>query len=61
MIIMNDKKYILHYPSLFGMGSDTDILLVSDEDLRYIIRTEVDRMRNGESHFCERLTGTWED
>lgn len=59
MIIMNDKKYILHYPSRFGMGSNTDIMLISDEDVRYIIRTEVERKLNGKSRFCERFTGTW--
>ena len=56
---MNDKKYILHYPSRFGMGSNTDIMLISDEDVRYIIRTEVERKLNGKSRFCERFTGTW--
>ena len=56
---MNNKKYILHYPSLFGMGSNTDIMLISDEDVRYIIRNEVKKRNDGHSWFCERLTGTW--
>lgn len=58
---MKNKKYILHYPSLFGMGSDTDVMLISDDDLRYIIRTEVERKQRGESRCDERLTGTWKD
>ena len=55
---MNNKKYILHYPSPFGMGSDTDTLLISDENLRYIIRNEVRRKNEGHRPFCGRLTGT---
>ena len=55
---MNKKLYILHYPSMFGMGSNSDTLLVSDEDLRYIIREEVGRKKD-DHFFSERLTGTW--
>ena len=56
---MNKKYYILHYPSLYGMGSDTDVMLISDESIRYIIRNEVRRKNNGDHPFCEILTGTW--
>lgn len=58
---VGNKKYILHYPSLFGMGSNTDTMLINDEDIRYIIRKEAERKQRGKSHFCERLTGTWND
>ena len=56
---MNKKYYIFHYPSPFGMGSDTDTILLSDENVRYIIRNEVRRKDNGDHLFCGRLTGTW--
>lgn len=56
---MNKKYYILHYPSLFGMGSNTDTMLISDEDVRYIIRNEVRRKNKGDCWFCDRFTGTW--
>lgn len=56
---MNKKYYILHYPSLFGMGSNTDNMLISDKDVRYIIRNEVRRKNEGDRRFCDRFTGTW--
>ena len=56
---MNKKYYILHYPSLFGMGSNTDTMLISDEDVRYIIRNEVRRKNEGDRRLCDRFTGTW--
>lgn len=56
---MNKKYYILHYPSLFGMGSNTDTMLITDEDVRYIIRNEVRRKNEGDRRFCDRFTGTW--
>ena len=56
---MKQKLYILHYPSPFGMGSDVDDHIVNDEDLRYIIRKEVEKKRN-ENNYSQPLTGSCE-
>ena len=52
-------KYILNYPSAYGMGSDTDAFLVNETDLKNVIRDEVLKKRNGES-CSDRLSGSWD-
>ena len=57
---MSEKYYILHYPSSWGMGTNTDIRLVSDCDIRRLIRAELDKkMKN--NRFDDRFTGTWNE
>lgn len=71
---MNEKYYILHYPSSWGMGTNADTRLVSDSDIRRLIRIEVERKRRHEQKITEeddddiwlsysriddRFTGTW--
>jgi len=57
---MSEKYYILHYPSSLGMGTNTDIRLVSDCDIRRLIRAELDKkMKN--NRFDDRFTGTWNE
>lgn len=70
---MNEKYYILHYPSSWGMGTNADQRLVSDTDIRRLIRIELDKKRrqehkSGENEeeynfppygFDDRFTGTW--
>ena len=62
---MKEKMYILHYPSNFGMGSNTDEMLLSDSDLRRIIRYEIEKRKRASDNNIERdsdrLTGTWND
>ncbi len=43
----NERAWLLIYPSTTGMGSDSDQMLVSEKDLRKIIRREVEKKRNG--------------
>ena len=70
---MNEKYYILYYPSGWGMGSNVDTRLVSDTDIRRLIRIELERKRRHEQKITEenddiwlsysrvddRFTGTW--
>ena len=73
---MNEKYYILYYPSSWGMGSDADTRLVSDTDIRRLIRIELEKKHRQEnkmteeedaeihfSHyeFDDRFTGTWNE
>ena len=53
-----DKYYIVHYPSTWGMGSNTDIGLVTEANLRKIIALEIEKANSGRKH-SERFTGTW--
>ena len=55
------RYFLLTYPSLWGMGSDTDIYMVSEEKLRDLIEFEVTQLRKGDRFASERLTGTWSD
>ncbi len=53
-----DTLYIARTWSDFGMGSDSDENLVTEENLRRIIKSEVEKYRSG-SRFCSRMyTGT---
>ena len=54
------KKYLLFLSSYSGMGSNTDMVFVDDENLRRIIRLEVHKMKAGKA-YCMRMTGTWND
>lgn len=71
---MNEKYYILYYPSSWGMGTNVDTRLVSDTDIRRLIRIELERKRRQEQKITEeddnniwlsysriddRFTGTW--
>ncbi len=56
-----EKMYILNYPSAFGMGSDTDNLLITESNLRRLVETELVKKRNGDRFFSERMTGCWGD
>ena len=70
---MNEKYYILYYPSSWGMGSNVDTRLVSDTDIRRLIRIELERKRRHDQKITEenddiwlsysriddRFTGTW--
>ena len=53
-----EKYYIMHYPSSFGMGSDTDVSLISESDLRLLIRNELAKKAEGK-RYDERFTGEW--
>lgn len=55
------RYFLLTYPSLWGMGSDTDIYMVSEKKLRDLIEFEVTQLREGDRFASERLTGTWSD
>lgn len=55
-----EKYYILHYPSFTGMGSDFDFFIVSDVNIRKIIRRELEKKHAGKG-FDERFTGTWNE
>lgn len=55
---MKEKMYLMNYPSMHGMGSNIFSALISEGNVRRIIREEVSRMRSG-SQFCDRYTGTW--
>lgn len=57
---MNEKYYILYYPSSWGMGSSVDTRLVSDTDIRRLIRTELDKKEKN-NQFDDRFTGTWNE
>lgn len=71
---MSEKYYILYYPSSRGMGSNVDTRLVSDTDIRRLIRAELEKKRRQEQENAEendddirfshdrsdaRFTGTW--
>ena len=70
---MNEKYYILYYPSSWGMGTNVDTRLVSDTDIRRLIRIELERKRRHDlkiteenddiwlsySRIDDRFTGTW--
>ena len=56
----SEKYYIMHYPSFYGMGSNTDFSLVKESNLRRIIELEINKKNLGES-YSERFTGTWND
>ena len=73
---MNEKYYILYYPSSWGMGTNVDTRLVSDTDIRRLIRIELERKRRQEqktteehdddiwlsySRVDDRFTGTWNE
>ncbi len=55
------KYYLMQYPSNWGMGSNVDIRLVEEQDLRLLIRLELEKRRLGEQHYDDRYTGTWSD
>ena len=52
------RFYIFTYPSSWGMGSDSDHMLVSHSSLRRMILTELAKKNRGD-RFCDRLTGMW--
>ncbi len=56
----NDRFFILHYPSPFGMGTSTDVFLVRECDLICAIKQEIERFRKGQ-RFSDRLVGCWND
>lgn len=73
---MDEKYYILYYPSSWGMGTNVDTRLVSDTDIRRLIRIELERKRRQEQKITEeddndlwlsysriddRFTGTWNE
>lgn len=53
-----EKYYILHYPSSWGMGSNVDVSLVTETNLRKIIAHELTKRKRGEL-YDSRFTGTW--
>ena len=50
---MNEKYYILYYPSSWGMGTNVDTRLVSDTDIRRLIRIELERKRRHDLKITE--------
>ena len=55
---MSEKYFIMHYPSSWGMGTNADMRLVSDKDIRRLIRIELDKSKSRQD---DRFTGTWND
>lgn len=56
-----EETYLLTYPSQFGMGSDTDKHLVTETNLKRLIRMEVEKYKSGSDRYSNRLTGTFDD
>ena len=54
------KYYIWHKPSYYGMGSNVDAYLISEDDLECLIKHELTRKRN-DKRFDGRLTGAWNE
>lgn len=55
-----EKLYIVRKPSFWGMGSDVDVYLVTESNLRKIIAREIQKKQAGCSRYDRRFTGTWE-
>lgn len=55
---MDEKYYLFRYPSKFWLSSDYDVRLVSDKDLRRVIRHELEKETDRPNG---RLTGRWGD
>ena len=56
-----ETYYIVHYPSSWGMGSNTDVRFVTRSNLRKIIANEIEKMRVGNRCYDDRFTGTWNE
>ncbi len=56
-----EKYYIFRYYSNWGMGSDSETALLSEEHLRRIIELELIRKESGSDRYDDRMTGTWSD
>ena len=56
--IVNETCYIMHNPSMWGMGSNTDCYLVTETDLKRVIAMELEKQAEGRA-YNDRYTGTW--
>lgn len=61
MIDCMGKYYIFRYYSNWGMGSDSEAALISEEHLRRIVEIELIKKESGSDIFDDRMTGTWSD
>ena len=55
-----EKYYIIHYPAAWGMGSNTDISLVTETNLRKIIALEVEKVKC-DKRCRDRIIGAWNE
>ena len=56
--IINETCYIMHNPSMWGMGSNTDCYLITETDLKRVIAMELEKQTEGRN-YNDRYTGTW--
>ena len=56
--IIHENCYIMHYPAMWGMGSNTECYFITETDLKRLITMELQKMAD-EKSYSERLTGTW--
>ncbi|MBR1598421.1 MAG: hypothetical protein IJ661_05810 [Lachnospiraceae bacterium] len=56
-----ERYYIFRYYSNWGMGSDSETALLSEEYLRRIIELELIKKESGSDRYDDRMTGTWSD
>lgn len=56
-----ERYYIFRYYSNWGMGSDSEMALLSEDNLRRIIELELIKKESGSDRYDDRMTGTWSD
>ncbi len=55
--IVNETCYIMHNPSMWGMGSDTDCYLITETDLKRVIARKSRRWLRKISGILENCVG----
>ncbi len=56
-----DKIYVLTHPSSWGMGSCTDVELITLPNLRELILMETEKYLSGDRWADDRFSGTWNE